>query len=256
MKIALLLALPSSVLATTWRAEDLSINGLLAPAAATSPFVGTGDFLVAWSAAPAPVADGLACAGILGGLAADGSCAMLPPAAFEVQVADESSAFPASSSAATTTASSAVSWSSGRVTANATTFHLPAALTGRFSEGATYKWRVALLGDSLPSSDAAAAPAWAPAHSFDVAPAASAWSSSRWIGGGSEVRAAWSLPAGKGGVVRARAYASGLGSFKLNINGQDVGDHFMDPGEAVYDLRALYVGFNVTQLLSAGSGEG
>lgn len=37
--------------------------------------------------------------------------------------------------------------------------------------------------------------------------------------------------------MRARAYASGLGSYKLHINGKPVDDHLMDPGEAVYDQK-------------------
>ena len=47
-------------------------------------------------------------------------------------------------------------------------------------------------------------------------------------------------------VVR---YASGVGVFELHINGAKVGDHFLDPGEAVYDQKVLFVGFNVTKLL-------
>lgn len=41
--------------------------------------------------------------------------------------------------------------------------------------------------------------------------------------------------------------------FELHINGAKVGDHFLDPGEAVYDQKVLFVGFNVTQLLRSGT---
>lgn len=49
------------------------------------------------------------------------------------------------------------------------------------------------------------------------------------------------------------SYASGVGVFELHINGAKVGDHFLDPGEAVYDQKVLFVGFNVTQLLRSGT---
>lgn len=37
-----------------------------------------------------------------------------------------------------------------------------------------------------------------------------------------------------------------------HINGAKVGDHILDPGEAVYDQKVLFVSFNVTSMLRAG----
>ena len=152
---------------------------------------------------------------------------------FEIDVVSE--ALPFTSPAA---------WSSGRIASNITAHELPSALTATFVPDSTYKWRVGLHSSALSAS-----PAWSSAATFDVAPTAAALGAATWIGGGSELRTDWALPPSP--VVRARAYASGLGSFELFINGNKVGDHIMDPGEAVYDQKALYVGFNVTTMLKA-----
>lgn len=105
---------------------------------------------------------------------------------------------------------------------------LPETLTQRFAPGATFEWKVRLKdGPSAPWSEYATG-------SFDTTPPASAWRNSSWIGGGSELRADFALPPDKN-VARARAYATGVGAFELHLNGEKVGDHILDPGEAVYD---------------------
>lgn len=53
-------------------------------------------------------------------------------------------------------------------------------------------------------------------------------------------------------VKSARAYASGLGMFELNINGQTVTDAVFEPGETNFDKRALYVTYDITDLLKNG----
>lgn len=50
-------------------------------------------------------------------------------------------------------------------------------------------------------------------------------------------------------VVRATLYVCGLGHFNVYLDGQKVGDHFMDPGWTMYDKEALYVSFDVTKQL-------
>ena len=100
----------------------------------------------------------------------------------------------------------------------------------------TYEWRV---------RDNSTGAAWSSACAFDTAPH---WTDPVWIGGASQLRTDWSLPAGRK-VARARAYATGLGAFELHINGARVSDHVMDPGQSVYDQKVLYVGFDVTHLL-------
>ena len=53
-------------------------------------------------------------------------------------------------------------------------------------------------------------------------------------------------------VKRARAYICGLGYYELYLNGQKVGDHLLDPGYTRYDRRALYLTYDVTDLLKSG----
>ncbi|MBV9469746.1 MAG: family 78 glycoside hydrolase catalytic domain [Abitibacteriaceae bacterium] len=57
----------------------------------------------------------------------------------------------------------------------------------------------------------------------------------------------------QGRLKRARAYICGLGYFELHLNGQKVGDHMLDPGYTRYDRRDLYVTYDVTPYLQAGS---
>lgn len=54
-------------------------------------------------------------------------------------------------------------------------------------------------------------------------------------------------------VEQALAYVSGLGHFDFFLNGKKVGEHFLDPGWTKYDKEALYVAFDVTDMLQAGS---
>ena len=51
---------------------------------------------------------------------------------------------------------------------------------------------------------------------------------------------------------RACAFICGLGYFELYLNGRRVGDHVLDPAQTDYETRALYVGHNVTDFLTAG----
>ncbi|SDM09041.1 Alpha-L-rhamnosidase N-terminal domain-containing protein [Catalinimonas alkaloidigena] len=53
-------------------------------------------------------------------------------------------------------------------------------------------------------------------------------------------------------VEKATMFISGLGHFELSMNGQKVGDHFLDPGWTDYDEHALYVTFDVTEALQEG----
>lgn len=53
-------------------------------------------------------------------------------------------------------------------------------------------------------------------------------------------------------IKRATVYVSGLGHFDMYLNGDKVGDHFLDPGWTKYDKLALYVSFDVTEMLQPG----
>jgi Alpha-L-rhamnosidase N-terminal domain./Bacterial alpha-L-rhamnosidase. len=47
-------------------------------------------------------------------------------------------------------------------------------------------------------------------------------------------------------VIRARAYITAAGLFELTLNGQKVGDHWLDPIYTRFDRRNLYVSHDVT----------
>lgn len=54
-------------------------------------------------------------------------------------------------------------------------------------------------------------------------------------------------------VRRALVSVSGLGMFDLFLNGQQVGDHCMDPALTQYDHRVMYVTFDVSDRLREGA---
>ncbi|MFD2720617.1 family 78 glycoside hydrolase catalytic domain [Hymenobacter monticola] len=53
--------------------------------------------------------------------------------------------------------------------------------------------------------------------------------------------------------VKATLYISGLGQFEAVLNGQKVGNHFLDPGWTKYDKQAQYVAFDVTSQVKGGA---
>jgi hypothetical protein len=53
--------------------------------------------------------------------------------------------------------------------------------------------------------------------------------------------------------VKATLFISGLGQFEAVLNGQKVGNHFLDPGWTKYDKQAQYVTFDVTEQVKSGA---
>ncbi|GAB4024462.1 family 78 glycoside hydrolase catalytic domain [Spirosoma gilvum] len=53
-------------------------------------------------------------------------------------------------------------------------------------------------------------------------------------------------------VRKATLFISGLGQFDAHLNGQKIGDHFLDPGWTKYDKQAQYVAFDLTDKLKSG----
>ena len=53
-------------------------------------------------------------------------------------------------------------------------------------------------------------------------------------------------------VQKATLFISGLGQFEALLNGQKVGNHFLDPGWTKYDQLAEYVTFDVTSMVKSG----
>ena len=71
----------------------------------------------------------------------------------------------------------------------------------------------------------------------------------KWIKGGNLLRKEFTVDKN---IKRARAYICGLGYYELQINGEKVGDHVLDPGWTDYDKRALYVTYDITNYLKIG----
>jgi alpha-L-rhamnosidase len=82
----------------------------------------------------------------------------------------------------------------------------------------------------------------------------------RWIASGEEGAADESRPSPmlrgefrvKGAVRSARAYATSLGLYELEINGRRVGDRLFTPGWTSYDKRLAYQTYDVTEHLRRG----
>ena len=53
-------------------------------------------------------------------------------------------------------------------------------------------------------------------------------------------------------IKTATAFICGLGHFEFSINGEKIGDHFLDPGWTKYDKEAQYVTFDITTSLRQG----
>ncbi|MCC6491443.1 MAG: family 78 glycoside hydrolase catalytic domain [Pirellulales bacterium] len=53
-------------------------------------------------------------------------------------------------------------------------------------------------------------------------------------------------------LQRALVHVTGLGHYKLRLNGQDVGDHFLDPAWSNYETTVYYNTFDVTSQLREG----
>ncbi|PWS28818.1 alpha-L-rhamnosidase [Pedobacter yonginense] len=54
-------------------------------------------------------------------------------------------------------------------------------------------------------------------------------------------------------IKKATIFMSGLGHFELSLNGEKIGNHFLDPGWTKYDKEALYVAFDLTKQIKKGA---
>lgn len=120
--------------------------------------------------------------------------------------------------------------------------------------GTVYAWRVAAnvtcaSGSPGPNAAPLRSP-WTPFRTRLAAFDAGA----QWVGGFNELSSAVTLRSDVA-VQRATAYVSAVGAFYLYLNGQQVGDHIMDPGQGVYPTRVKYLAFelNTTALQQGGS---
>ncbi|MHC4673971.1 MAG: family 78 glycoside hydrolase catalytic domain [Planctomycetota bacterium] len=53
-------------------------------------------------------------------------------------------------------------------------------------------------------------------------------------------------------VKQAMVYICGLGYYELQLNGQKVGDHVLDPGLTLYPKRSFYITYDVTDQIKQG----
>jgi alpha-L-rhamnosidase len=53
-------------------------------------------------------------------------------------------------------------------------------------------------------------------------------------------------------VKNATAFICGLGQFEMSLNGEKIGDHFLDPGWTQYSKHALYVSFDISKQVKQG----
>jgi alpha-L-rhamnosidase len=54
-------------------------------------------------------------------------------------------------------------------------------------------------------------------------------------------------------IKHATVFISGLGHFEMSLNGEKIGEHFLDPGWTNYSKQALYVTFNIKDQLVKGN---
>ncbi|MEP6747842.1 MAG: family 78 glycoside hydrolase catalytic domain [Bacteroidota bacterium] len=54
-------------------------------------------------------------------------------------------------------------------------------------------------------------------------------------------------------IVSARAYIAVAGLYELSINGQRVGDHYLDPMYTRFDRRTMYVSYDITDQIQQGN---
>jgi len=136
----------------------------------------------------------------------------------------------------------------------------------------TYYWKVMVWDNQKQAS------AWSSISSWQMGlPSVKDWKGAKWIGyeelpdslrivPAQENRGAKNLSAlnntlpllsktfnVKKTVKKASLFICGLGHFEASMNGQKIGDHFLDPGWTSYDKEALYVPFDVTAHVKTGS---
>ncbi len=136
-------------------------------------------------------------------------------------------------------------WDSGRVESDASA-HVPYG-GPPLASGARCWWKVRVW-DAKGRSSVWSAPAVWEMGLLNQ----SDWTA-KWIGFDSDAaplfRREFTL---KKDIAAARAYICGLGYYELYLNGANVGDHVLDPGQTDYTERAFYIAYDVTDRLKSG----
>jgi alpha-L-rhamnosidase len=144
-------------------------------------------------------------------------------------------------------------WDTGKV-ASDRSIHVPYGGPA-LESSARYTWRVRVW------DGAGRASAWSAPASWEMGLLKPEDWKARWIETGVSEDTKTSQPAPmlrgtfavKGKVRSARAYATSLGLYELEINGRRVGDQVFTPGWTSYGKRLQYQTYDVTPLLRAGA---
>lgn len=160
-------------------------------------------------------------------------------------------------------------WDSGKIESDAS---IQVPYSGKPMEAAKkYYWKVKIWDNKGNASD------WSEPAMWQIGLLLTAdWNNARWIGydvlpESGKIIPAWHFggPAELGTgrnilpllrkeftvekqLKQATVFISGLGHFDLHLNGEKVGDHFLDPGWTLYQKHALYVTFDITKLIKDG----
>lgn len=122
-------------------------------------------------------------------------------------------------------------------------FEVPIELSPR----TRYEWSVTVWGDQ---GDTATASSW-----FETAKENEPWQA-KWIAADFEDKETHPLLSKdfliEDEIESARIYASGLGIYELEINGEKANDEYLLPGYHSYDVQIEYQTFDVTNLLKKG----
>eukprot|EP01043_Picozoa_sp_COSAG02_P037530 COSAG02_NODE_2824_length_7947_cov_2.690494_6_plen_562_part_00 len=150
-------------------------------------------------------------------------------------------------------------WDSGKIESNRSVLdHCCGAVV--FASDASFSWRVKTWQTSAGTAVEQTSPWSMPAH-FDTALLnGSDWGDARWLGTGDGIgtpesarnlfRTEFRLPPQQ--IVRARAFISGLGYYRMHVNGQRADDHELGT-LTVYERSLLYDAIDIAPLLHAGA---
>jgi alpha-L-rhamnosidase len=143
-------------------------------------------------------------------------------------------------------------WTSGKVTSSESVnraYSGPALVPGR-----RYHWQVRVWDDQGRASD------WSAPGFWETGLMGAAQWKAKWITPDLVEDTTRSNPspllrtdfALNGTIASARAYATSLGVYEMEINGRRVGDQVLAPGWTSYDKRLQYQSYDVTDLVRRG----
>jgi len=169
--------------------------------------------------------------------------------AYQILVAESPAVLEASATGRT---AAGVLWDTGKVTSDASV-HVPYA-GAALQPGQRCYWRVRVWDENDAASD------WSEIAFWEMGLLDSANWQADWITPDWDEDGSWPQPApllrrsfgAASGIVAARIYATSLGLYELQLNGQRVGDAVLTPGWTSYDHRIHYQTYDVTASVREG----